>query len=237
MFLKKLYLLVIPFLICSVIFSSTFCVRITFANTDVEYESKKLPTIIIDAGHGGFDGGASTADNYPEKNINLSISLYLNDFLNVFGFETKLTRSKDTSLEDEGLNTIRQKKTSDIHNRIKLTEETENSVLISIHQNHFSDSRYSGMQVFYSRNFSDVSSGIAQCIQESTVSLLQNNNTRLIKECGTSVFLIYNAKVPSCLVECGFLSNYEESQNLKNADYQKKIAYCIAIGIMNYYKG
>ncbi len=194
-----------------------------------------LPTIIIDAGHGGFDGGASTKDGYPEKHINLAISLYLNEYLKLLGFNTILTRDSDASLEDQGLNTIRQKKKSDIHNRMKIMEDAENSVYISIHQNFYSVEKYKGMQVFYSRNFSETSSVLSQCIQDSATALLQPDNERQIKECGTSVYLIYNAKRPACLVECGFLSNNIEAQLLKTSDYQKKIAYCIASGIQDFY--
>ncbi len=237
MYLKKLYLLIIPILISSIVLSDSFIYRQNNKSTGVNSSiSQEFPLIIIDAGHGGFDGGTSTDDGYPEKNINLAISLYLNDFLQFFGFETILTRDSDISLEDSGLTTIRKKKTSDIHNRMKITEENKNAVFISIHQNHYYDSKYSGMQVFYSRNFSQESTKLAEKIQESAVSLIQPENTRQIKECGSSVYLIYNAKIPSCLVECGFLSNFEEAQKLKTPQYQKLVAYSVALGILNYCK-
>ncbi len=124
---------------------------------------------------------------------------------------------------------------SDIHNRLELMKKTDNSVFLSIHQNHFSIEKYNGMQVFYSKKYSDVSSLLAQNIQEATVEMLQTNNERQIKECGTSVYLIYNAEKPACLVECGFLSNLEEAEKLKTPEYQKKIAYCIAIGVQKYF--
>ncbi len=231
--LKKLYIITLPVLICSFIFGVS--VKKRHAQVNVIPHPKNFPTVIVDAGHGGFDGGTSTDDGIPEKDINLDISLYLDEFLRLYGFNTILTRCDDYSLENEGLNTIRQKKTSDIHNRLKVTEENPNSIFISIHQNHFTDSKYSGMQVFYSGNFSETSSLLAQNIQECTVSLLQPHNERQIKKCGTSVYLIYNAKIPSCLVECGFLSNFDEAQKLKTTEYQRKIAYCIATGILNYY--
>lgn len=232
--MKKLLCIFLSLVVCFSIFVHSFNIKYESTGTNA-VEKSNLPTIIIDAGHGGFDGGASTKDGYHEKNINLAVSLYLNEYLKLFGFNTILTRDTDTSLEDQGLNTIRQKKKSDIHNRMKIMEDTANSVYISIHQNFYSVEKYKGMQVFYSRNFSEISSVLSQCIQDSTTSLLQPDNERQIKECGTSVYLIYNAKKPACLVECGFLSNNSEAQLLKTPDYQKKIAYCIASGIQDFY--
>ncbi len=232
--LKKLYLITIPVVICALILYST-C-RFTneksaSANTNT---AEMLPTIIIDAGHGGFDGGTSSDDGIIEKDINLKISLYLCEYLEFFGFNTVLTRDEDESLESDGLNTIREKKSSDIHNRMDLMEKTDNALFVSIHQNHYSVEKYHGLQVFYSPTFSDESSKLAQSIQETVAELIQHDNERQIKKCGTSVYLMYNAVKPAVLVECGFLSNYNESQLLKTEEYQKKIAFCIALGICDY---
>lgn len=231
--MKKLLLLIIPIFICFVIFLLSFN-HIDIGKSVNGTDSQTPPTIIIDAGHGGFDGGASTDDGVPEKDINLSISLYLEDYLHLFGYDVIMTRNKDTSLEDDSTLSIRKKKTSDIRNRLKLMETTENSIFISIHQNHFHQEKYSGMQVFYSKNHSESSSLLAQSIQDSTVNLLQPENERQIKQIGTSVFLIYNAVRPAVLVECGFLSNKEESEKLKTETYQKQIAFSIALGIIDY---
>lgn len=232
--LKKLYLITIPLVVCALILYST-C-RFTneksaSANTNT---SEVLPTIIIDAGHGGFDGGTSSNDGIIEKDINLKISLYLCEYLDSFGFNTVLTRDKDESLESDGLSTIREKKSSDIHNRMDLMEKTDNALFVSIHQNHYSVEKYHGLQVFYSPNFSEESSQLAQSIQDTVTELLQPENERQIKKCGTSVYLMYNAVKPAVLVECGFLSNYNESQLLKTEEYQKKLAFCIALGIRDY---
>lgn len=145
-----------------------------------------------------------------------------------------MIRDIDCSVEDDGLNTIRQKKTSDLHNRMKIMEETDNAIFISIHQNKYTDGKYSGTQVFYSPKTKEESQILAQSIQDCVVNTLQKENTRQIKECGTSVFLMYNAVKPAVLVECGFLSNYEETNKLKTPEYQKKIAFCIAMGTQNY---
>lgn len=205
-------------------------------SSENKFNSKKL-TVIIDAGHGGFDGGASTKDGVTEKGINLNIALYLKEYLNFFGFDVIMTRETDTSTESEGLKTIRSKKSSDLHNRMSLMEKTDNSIFVSIHQNHFSSPEYKGAQVFYSPEFSEQSSLLAENIQESIVYYLQKDNTRQIKPCGTSVYLIYKAVKPAVLVECGFLSNIEDAENLQNEIYQRKIALCIAIGILNYCEG
>ena len=232
--MKKLYLITIPVVICALILYST-CRSTNERSASAEINTAEmLPTIIIDAGHGGFDGGTSSDDGIIEKDINLKISLYLCEYLNFFGFNTVLTREKDESLESDGLSTIREKKSSDIHNRMDLMEKTDNALFVSIHQNHYSVEKYYGLQVFYSPNFSDESSQLAQSIQETVTELLQQDNEREIKKCGTSVYLMYNAVKPAVLVECGFLSNHNESQLLKTEEYQKKIAFCIALGIRDY---
>lgn len=231
--LKKLYFITIPVLICALILGSTVLKRHDI--TDVNAIAlTDIPTIIVDAGHGGFDGGTTSADGIAEKNINLRISLYLAEYLNLFGYNTVLTRDKDISLENDGLVSIKEKKTSDIHNRMDLMNKTDNAIFVSVHQNHYSVEKYSGLQVFYSPNFSGQSSALAQSIQQFVAEQLQTDNQRQIKKCGTSVYLMYNAVKPAVLVECGFLSNRNEAQLLNTEEYQKKIAFCITVGIQNY---
>lgn len=232
--MKKLLFSFICIVVSLIIFIYSFFTPDVIVSSKNNSLSKETPCIIIDAGHGGFDGGASTDDGYPEKHINLSISIYLSDYLTALGYETLLTRTIDESLEDSGLSTIRKRKTSDLHNRMKIMEETENAIYISIHQNHYSQEKYRGMQVFYSPSFSDESSALAESIQSYTVNALQPDNTRKIKECTSSVFLIYKAVKPAVLVECGFLSNDEEAELLQTEKYQKNIALCIAMGVQNY---
>ena len=233
--LKKLVIL------CFIVsFCFIFSISYNGVFDNISSENKlttKNPTIIIDAGHGGFDGGASTDDGVSEKGINLDIALYLKEYLNLFGFNVVMTRETDTSTESEGLTTIRSKKSSDLHNRMSLMEKTDNAIFVSIHQNHFSSSKYKDAQVFYSPQFSEQSSLLAESIQESIVYYLQKDNKRQIKPCGTSVYLIYKAVKPAVLVECGFLSNPDDSENLQNEIYQRKMALCIAIGILNYCEG
>ena len=232
--MKKLIYVVLPLIISLLIFICTLTLRNPISAVKSTKQNANQPIVIIDAGHGGFDGGAVSDDGTVEKDINLSIALYLREYLAIFNIKTIMIRETDCSVEDNGLNTIRQKKTSDLHNRMKIMEETDNAIFVSIHQNKFPDGKYNGTQVFYSPKTKEESQVLAQTIQDYIVNTLQKDNKRQIKECGTSVFLMYNAVKPAVLVECGFLSNYEETQRLKSSEYQKKIAFCIAMGIQNY---
>lgn len=232
--LKKLIFVVLPLIISILIFIYSLTFHNSVNAVKGTEQNANQPIVIIDAGHGGFDGGAVAEDGTVEKDINLSIALYLQEYLSVFDIKTIMIRETDCSVEDDGLNTIRQRKTSDLHNRMKLMEETDNAIFISIHQNKYPDGKYSGTQVFYSPKTKEESQALAQTIQDCVINTLQKDNKRQIKECGTSVYLMYNAVKPAVLVECGFLSNYEETNKLKTPEYQKKIAFCIAVGIQKY---
>lgn len=232
--LKKLIYVALPVLLSLLIFIYSLTFNITIKTSTKTEQNPMQKVVIIDAGHGGFDGGAVANDGTIEKDINLSIALYLQEYLSLFNIKTIMIRDTDCSVEDDGLSTIRQKKSSDLHNRMKIMEETDNAIYISIHQNKYHDEKYSGTQVFYSPKTREESQILAQSIQDCVIKTLQNDNKRQIKECGTSVFLMYNAVKPAVLVECGFLSNTEETNKLKTSEYQEKIAFCIAIGIQNY---
>lgn len=190
--------------------------------------------VIIDPGHGGVDGGAVAGDSTLEKDINLQIALKLNELLRMSGAETIMTRKTDISIHDKSATTIRAKKVSDIHNRFRIIESNPEYIFVSIHQNTFSDSKYKGAQLFHSPNNAE-SVELAKAIQYSLSSRLQKDNEREIKKCTTDVFLIYHAQSTAVLCECGFMSNREELENLKNPDYQKQIAFCIYSGILDYY--
>lgn len=191
-------------------------------------------TVIVDAGHGGFDGGAVAADGTNEKEINLQIADKLNSILKIYGFNVIMTRTDDDSVHDENAQTIRQKKVSDIHNREKIIIENPDAIFVSIHQNKYPDSSVSGTQVFYSKN-NPLSYVLAQKIQDSVVRNLQNDNYRKTKQSGTEIYLLYHSEIPSVMVECGFVSNYGDLEKLKNSEYQKQIAESIADGILNYF--
>lgn len=194
-----------------------------------------LPLLILDAGHGGQDGGAVAADGTNEKELNLSLTLTLDALLRSLGFQTLLTRTEDSLHETPGAATMRERKVGDLRYRLQLTQEHPDSILLSIHQNQFSDPKYDGAQVFYSGNHPQ-SKELAQCLQDAIVHALQLDNTRQIKQSGEEIFLLSQAQVPAVMVECGFLSNPAELQKLKDEDYQKQLAAAIVNGLLDYFK-
>ena len=185
------------------------------------------------AGHGGIDGGCSSADGVPEKGINLNIVLCLRDLFTANGYDVKLTRDDDRSIHDDGIEGIANQKSSDMDNRLEIFNEYPNAICISIHQNQFTDPKYSGAQMFYSDTNSE-SKYIAQAIQNKIVEYIQPDNDREIKLCGKELFLCYFCNNPTVMVECGFLSNPQEAENLKDEEYQNKIAFSIYAAINEY---
>lgn len=193
-----------------------------------------LPSVIIDPGHGGVDGGAVGVDGAVEKNINLSIALKLRSFFLASGYQVIMTREDDRSIHDQGSDTIRKQKSSDLHNRLDIIKAHPKALFISIHQNIFQDSRYSGAQVFYSPGVAS-SKTLAETIQGSIRSLLQPDNSRVVKKATDDLFLLYYAKSPAIMVECGFLSNGTECRLLQDDAYQNKMAFAIYTGTLSYY--
>ena len=202
---------------------------------DASAQNNTFKTVIIDAGHGGPDGGTSSEDGVLEKEINLQIALKLNEILESMGVKTVMIRTQDISIHESNAITIREKKISDIKNRLKIINETDDAVFVSIHQNHYSESKYNGTQVFYSKN-DPLSQTLANSIRLPIISYLQTENTREIKQCGTDIYLLYHAQKPAVMVECGFLSNTEEAKKLQDETYQQQLAFLIAIGILDYFK-
>ncbi len=195
--------------------------------------NSNLPTIIIDPGHGGIDGGCVSENGAPEKNINLTIALELRDILTSLGYDVVLTRDTDVSIHDKGITGIANQKKSDMENRLEIINSYENAVAISIHQNQFTDSAYSGAQMFYSDS-NDMSGELAACVQNSFVRNLQPDNNREIKEIGNDLYLLYYSECPMIMAECGFLSNPDESAKLQSEDYQKQVAFTIATGLIDF---
>ena len=194
---------------------------------------EKKTTIVVDAGHGGEDGGAVGVNGSVEKDINLAIALALAEKLKASNFPVVLVRDGDYSVGDQTLNTVAERKRSDTKNRVQLVEETGDCLLISIHQNQFSQSQYSGAQMFYSPN-NDESAQLAECIRQSVVNSLQPENTRQNKEAGEEIYLLTHCQGPGVLVECGFLSNPEEAQRLVQQEYQQDMASAIYNGIISF---
>lgn len=221
------------YFIISVVLIVLVFLNVRLSDAPVSNMSQDLPLIIIDAGHGGKDGGAVASDGTQEQYINLSIALKMNEYLTDKGYKTLLVRDDDNSVHDESAKTIREQKVSDIRNRLKISEQYDNSIFVSVHQNMFTESKYHGTQVFFSPNNPD-SEVLASHIQQSVVSKLQPDNTRQIKKCDKSVYLMYNTNAVAVLCECGFLSNNDELAKLKDDNYQKSIAAAICDGIIEY---
>lgn len=182
-------------------------------------------TLILDAGHGGEDGGAVTAGGDRESEINLSIVLKTEYLMAFLGVETKLTRDQDVSLSTEG-NTVHERKVSDLKNRVTMISETQNAILISVHQNYFTDSRYSGAQVFYGQG--DLCRQWGEYTQEVLRRVLDETNDRAAKLLSGDLYLFSHISCPVILVECGFLSNGEEASLLMTDQYQRKVALALA---------
>ena len=180
--------------------------------------------IIVDAGHGGVDGGTTSCTGVKESAINLEIALRLNDFLHLLGINTKMIRTSDTSVYTEG-ETIAAKKVSDLKERVRIVQSTPNSLLISIHQNYFSESQYTGAQVFYGNNKEGIK--LADAIQQALIHVVNPQSTRSTKK-AANIYLMEHITRPGVLIECGFLSNPKEEALLRDEVYQKKL--CGVIG-------
>jgi N-acetylmuramoyl-L-alanine amidase len=181
--------------------------------------------IIVDAGHGGIDGGATSCTGVLESQFNLQIARRLDDFLHFLGYKTIMIRTTDTSIYTEGA-TIAQQKLSDLKQRVKIVNETPNGILISIHQNTYPDAQYHGAQVFYAND--DVSRSLAQDLQTSFKSVLDSNNNRRPKA-ASGVYLMQKIQRPGVLIECGFISNPQEELLLRDDGYQKKLVGIIGV--------
>ncbi len=195
--------------------------------------SHKPDLVLVDSPHGGIDGGCTTAEGIPEKGINLNILLKLRDILEISGFEVRVTRDSDISIHDDGIEGIAAQKSSDMDNRLAIFNESSNAICVSIHQNQFTDPKYSGAQMFYS-NSNKESEALARSLQNSFVEFLQPDNTREIKQCGKELFLCYYSENPTVMAECGFLSNPEEAALLTTEEYQSKVAFTLYAGIINF---
>lgn len=182
--------------------------------------------LILDAGHGGEDGGAVSLTGVPESQINLSIVLKLRDVLGLYGVDAVLLREEDISLHTGDAQTLREKKRSDLKNRVAAVEEVAGGVLLSIHQNTYPGSQYHGAHVFYAPT--QGSQSLAEHFQNSIKAALQPDNERVVKQIPDTVYIMNHVTCPAILVECGFLTNSEEEALLRDADYQRKLAAVMA---------
>ncbi|MDR0880878.1 MAG: N-acetylmuramoyl-L-alanine amidase CwlD [Clostridioides sp.] len=200
----------------------------------MKYTPVTNKTIILDAGHGGIDPGALNGDqSVKEKEVNLAITLRLRELIESSGGLVILTREDDSSLYEEGKGkTIRQKYTENLNNRKKLIDESNADMFVSIHLNAFGQSEYFGAQTFYPEG--DVESKIlAKNVQSELKRVVDKTNNRIVKP-RDDLLLLKENKIPSMLIECGFLSNDKECKLLSDKDYQEKLAWSIYVGIQKY---
>ncbi len=195
----------------------------------------KYSTVIIDAGHGGEDGGTSSKSGLVEKDINLELAFILKEKLEAEGVKVILTRDSDTLLYDRNANYQGRKKKLDMAARLEIINNTEDCIFISLHMNAFSDSRYSGLQVWYSDHNPD-SKSLADIIQANVKTNLQPNNNRKTKSAGTSIYLLSQSSCPAVLVECGFLSNVAEAELFESAEYKDTLAAQLCDSVIQFLK-
>ena len=226
----SVYIALFAALLCLIII--IFAPKDTITLVDNENISAP-PTIIIDAGHGGEDGGTQSNDGTLEKDLNLDIALRLCELLKKQGVNVILTRDTDTLLYDRNTDYKGRKKLLDAQARLKIAEDNPNAIFVSIHQNSFSSPQYSGLQVWYSGNNAN-SLPLAEAIQSSVKSTLQPDNNRAVKLSGSNVYIMQNIKNPAVLIECGFLSNPAEAKKLSDPTYRQNLSQVLCDAIMEY---
>ena len=191
------------------------------------------PVLVIDPGHGGEDGGATGEDGTVEAGINLSLSLRMEEIAAFLGVETVMTRREDISLHDSGLSTFRARKTSDLVNRTAIANSVPEGVLISIHQNKLPGyPTVHGAQVFY--NAVPGSEMLAAAVQEELNIHINDGSAKATKAADSGIYLLQHTTCPGILVECGFLSNPEETDLLKSGEYQTKLAVTILAAALSH---
>lgn len=190
------------------------------------------PLVILDAGHGGEDGGAVGVNGVHEKELNLSVATMLAEQLRAAGVEVILTRTEDRLLYRDEENIKGHRKEYDLKNRLAVAEAHPEALFISIHMNTFSEAKYSGLQVYYAAT--EGSRELAECVQSAVREHVQPENHRKIHAASSSIFLLEHAVGRAVLVECGFLSNPEECARLSEKDYQRQLCFSIFCGIMKY---
>ena len=189
--------------------------------------------VIIDAGHGGIDGGATSCTGVLESKLNLDVAMRTNDLLHLLGVHTKMTRTEDISIYRTG-DTIAAKKMSDLKERVRIVNKTSDGVLISIHMNQFAQTQYHGPQVFYAAT--DNSKALAEKMQTALRECLDPDSNRNIKN-ADGIYLMEHINAPGILIECGFLSNPAEEAKLRDPLYQKQLSCILAVTAASFLHG
>lgn len=201
---------------------------ITVLSENAHFE--KTRCIVIDAGHGGIDGGATSCTGRLESNMNLEISCKLNDMLRLLGIQTLMIRTTDISVYTSG-KTIAAQKVSDLKERVRIVNSIDNALLISIHMNYYTDSRYYGPQIFYAPTVQ--SQEIGRHLQEALKTELVPESNRVSKP-AEGIYLMQHIQCPGVLIECGFISNPEENARLNSTAYQQKLCAVIATNLCRF---
>ena len=207
-------------------------------NTNKVEETMATPAtgkvVILDAGHGGEDGGAISSDGTTEAELNLQITLKVQQLLEQNGTTVILTRSDENAIYNLDAKTLRQKKVSDTKNRVKIGNESSADIFVSIHLNKIPQQQYYGWQCFY-KNKNEQSEKLANCLQNNLNEAIQKENKRLAMKIN-DIYIVKNVEIPLSIVECGFLSNPQEEQELQQEKYQSRLAWGIYTGICDYFK-
>ena len=201
-------------------------------STSTVFSEKSILSVIIDPGHGGKDGGASSKSGVLEKDLNLKMAIALKNILKLCDVKVVMTRENDSLACDENDSSLKGKvKATDLKNRVEFSVKNPDSLFVSIHMNKFSVEKYKGLQVYYSTN-NKGSFSLAESIQNNVVKLLQSDNNRKVKAASSNIYILNRIKIPAVLVECGFLSNNEETELLCNATYRCKLSLVLADSIL-----
>jgi len=201
--------------------------------TTASAEAKDIKQIIIDAGHGGVDGGATGINGRLEKELNLEISQKLSAYMKLFGFDVIMTRTDDISLGEDAPKG--KKKMTDLVKRLECANNNPDALFLSIHMNKFPQEVCKGLQIWYSPG-NDMSKRFADIVKNTVVTDLQNDNTRDCKKAGSAIYLLDRMKNTSILVECGFISNKDECAMLCDNAYQQKLAASISDAVIDFKK-
>ena len=228
-FLRK-YGIIILFAAAAVFFCLLY--RLDASAASAQQESHARVSVVLDAGHGGMDGGATGRSGSIEKDINLSIALKASSMLRFFGVNTVLTRCEDISLHTTQDAPVRRQKAEDLAARVAIVSSQENAVYIGIHQNYYDDLVSRGAQVFYTER-NAASKSLAEALQGTMLSVLNTENHRKASLIPNKNYIMQSLDVPAVLIECGFLSQPEEELLLRSPQYQSLCAFAIAVGTMS----
>ncbi len=188
--------------------------------------------LVIDPGHGGFDPGAVAADGTAESLINLAVGLQMEELAQLLGIPSDMTRREDVSTENEVNASVRQRKNADLKNRVEQVNSVSGGVLVSLHQNSLPQvPSVHGAQAFYGE--AEGSQALAETVQAALNSTI-NDRVKEVKAAGSGVYLLKNAQIPAILVECGFLSNSDETALLNTQTHQTRLALTILSAVLQH---